>query len=215
MHARRAIPFLAAAGIAAGAAVVLPLPAVTAAAPAAAPPTVAMKRPPAAPLDRSPAPLSNSELAGVVVVMERPRCYGECPVYEVEIRGDGTVRYDGFMFVKVKGTQCTKVAPEKVRGLVAEFEAARFLSMRDEFSQNGCDNRRTCPSGFFYDSPNAVLTLTLRGATHRVEHNLGCSCAPAALFKIEQHIDQLAGVRRWVGDNPGGQFAGTWNGKGR
>jgi Domain of unknown function (DUF6438) len=173
-----------------------------------APPPASRSRPQAV---AGLAPLSSEELAGVVIMMERQACYGTCPIYTVEIRGDGKVSYNGSQFVQVAGPQSTTVEPEKVREIVAEFAAAHFGSLRDRYSGKACDDRRKCPSGFFYDAPSALLKLTVRGETHALEHNFGCSCAPRALFRIEQHIDELAGTRRWVGDNPGGQSAGTSN----
>ena len=37
------------------------------------------------------------------IQLERTMCFGECPVYKVEILSDGTVHYDGDMFVEKTG----------------------------------------------------------------------------------------------------------------
>lgn len=36
------------------------------------------------------------------IQLERTMCFGECPVYKVEILSDGTVNYNGEMFVEKK-----------------------------------------------------------------------------------------------------------------
>jgi hypothetical protein len=42
-------------------------------------------------------------ISEVVNRLERTACYGTCPAYSVEIRGDGSVHYDGRAFVAVRG----------------------------------------------------------------------------------------------------------------
>jgi len=42
------------------------------------------------------------------ITLSRSLCYGRCPVYEVEIHGDGTFLYDGKLNVDAKGKRTAK-----------------------------------------------------------------------------------------------------------
>ncbi len=44
-----------------------------------------------------------------------------------------------------------------------------------------------------------TLTVKLDGRTRTVEHDHGCADAPAALRAMQERVDSVAGVARWVG----------------
>ena len=178
------------------------------AAPAAAP---ALAKPPAAPAAAAPAPsqppaaptsvpppmasISDADLAQARIEMERTMCYGHCPEYEVTISGSGRVLYSGKDNVKAKGIRRARIEREKVRRLLAAFDQAKFFAMPE--TGRNC----ACPS--YTDLPSAVVTLTWRGRTRRLDHYHGCTCAPQALFDLERDIDQAANTDRWVGERGG------------
>jgi hypothetical protein len=154
-------------------------------------------------------PLSDTELRQVVITLKRGMCYGECPVYNVRITGDGQVSYDGEMFVAVEGKRTLKIPSQDVRDLVATFEKAGYFAA-GQYDYDHCQRDR-CKRGFMTDAPSAVTSITIRGKTHQVAHNLGCYCAPQALFDVEAAIDKVSRADRWVGKERGGQRAGSEN----
>ncbi len=141
------------------------------------------------------APISDAELAQARIEMERTMCYGPCPEYEVTISGSGKVLYGGKENVKVKGVRRARIDREKVRRLLVAFDRAKFFDL--PAAGRDC----ACPS--YTDLSSAVVTLTWRGRTRRLDHYHGCTCATQALFDLERQIDQAAGTDRWVGDRGG------------
>jgi Domain of unknown function (DUF6438) len=141
------------------------------------------------------APISDAELAQARIEMERTMCYGHCPEYEVTLSGSGKVLYGGKENVKVKGVRRARIDREKVRQLLVAFDRAKFFDM--PAAGRDC----ACPS--YTDLSSAVVTLTWRGRTRRLDHYHGCTCATQALFDLERQIDQAAGTDRWVGDRGG------------
>jgi hypothetical protein len=123
-----------------------------------------------------------------VISLERTTCFGRCPVYKVSIYGDGTVRYDGKEYVKVKGSQTRVISQEQVGRLVAEFQQARYFSFKDEYE-----------TITFTDAPLAITSVTIDGRTKRVRHYLGDGAAPRELSVLEERIDHVSGADEWVG----------------
>lgn len=60
-------------------------------------------------------------------------CMGPCPVYSVEIGGDGTVVFEGDRDVAALGRHIYRVDPDEVASLVDAFRAADFFSLDDRY----------------------------------------------------------------------------------
>jgi hypothetical protein len=128
------------------------------------------------------------------ISLERRPCFGTCPVYTVTLDGSGAVRFEGRRFVKDSGTMVGAVPPARVDSLLAELEAAGYFGFADRYvpGQPGCER-------YASDLPT-VITEVRRGArVKRVEHDRGCAGAPERHAALEQRIDEVAGVDRWVG----------------
>lgn len=122
-----------------------------------------------------------------VIRLERTGCYGTCPIYAVEIRGDGAVTYAGEGFVAVEGVHRGQVTPEAVAALVAQFREADFFSLDDEYVAGVTDN------------PTQIVTLTLGGRTKQVIDYVGLEDGmPFAVERLEHAIDRTAETRAWV-----------------
>ena len=122
----------------------------------------------------------------LAISMQRTACFGTCPVYTVRIYEDGLVESPGTRFVKLAGAQSWHVEPAAVRALVAEIDKAGFFEMRDEY---------TAP---VTDHPTTYVTV-ISGARHKSIKDY-CN-APPALKEIEQRIDEVSGVLRYVRDD--------------
>ena len=125
----------------------------------------------------------------VSIAMERGPCFGRCPVYRVEVNDSGKVVYEGRGFVTERGRQEATIPAADVQALAREIEAAGFFDLRDNYPPAATDN------------PTVVTTVTIDGRSKRVEHDLSSSAAPAALETIYRRIDEVTGVRRWIGEN--------------
>lgn len=128
------------------------------------------------------------------VTMQRLPCFGTCPVYTVDITADGTVRFSGENFVDSTGTRTAAIAPDSATALMQELIARGFHDFADRYTQEA----KECGS-YHTDAPRVILTLRAGGRVKTVEHDYGCSDAPDELRGLQERVDSVAGVRRWVG----------------
>jgi hypothetical protein len=123
------------------------------------------------------------------IKLERTACFGTCPVYTVEIHGDGTVIWNGGRFVKAMGVRRYRIPIARVRPLVEKFRAAHFYSAHDEYVDRGIT-----------DMPSATLTLTYGGVTKQVRDYAGTRVGmPQAIKDLEAAVDEVAGVKALIG----------------
>ena len=75
-----------------------------------------------------------------LITLRRTDCFFTCPGYLVTISADGTVTFEGYANVRVKGKAQTKISPEKVQLLVGAFVKATYFSLRDKYDskEDGC-----------------------------------------------------------------------------
>ncbi|MFC4763520.1 DUF6438 domain-containing protein [Dyella koreensis] len=145
----------------------------------------------------------------VAITLERSACFGSCPVYKVTIHGDGHVQFttntspvdevDGVhrQFspsggVLLPGAHEDRVRPEAVKALVAQFEAADFWHLKDEYRAQ------------VTDVPTQVITLVVGGRKKAVVDYMGTKAGmPQEVKDLEVAIDRAAGTDRWVSGAPG------------
>ena len=133
----------------------------------------------------------------LLITLRITECFYTCSDYLVTISADGTVNYEGYTNVKVKGKAQTQITREKVQLLIAAFAKAKYFSLRDRYSlpEDGCRL-------FSGDSPSANTSITIKGKSKSVDHYLGCfpkrGSPVRTLIKLEKEIDEVAGTDQWV-----------------
>jgi hypothetical protein len=138
---------------------------------------------------------------GARITLHRDECYGWCPAYRVSLSTDGTVRYDGYAFVKTFGTVVTKIDPALVIDLLDRMWAAGFWRWKDDYFS-------TCT-----DISTAWLGVRTRDGVKVVTHPADApDCAvgglPPLLEKLDAAVDEAAQTSQWVScgneiDGPG------------
>lgn len=122
---------------------------------------------------------------------------GDGPTYLLTISGDGTVQYEGRAGVFVRGKRTGHISNSAVKQLVEEFRKAHFFELQDSYSSHATD------------LPGRVVTLQAGPISKHVVdlgfHDSGAdspdgflSGAPQSLIELENRIEVLANVRRWV-----------------
>src|ERR1700747_3105350 len=71
------------------------------------------------------------DLATVKITLIRTRCFGTCPIYQVEVDGSGAVVFHGGDFVLVPGRHTAHVSEASVRALLEAFQRADYFSAKD------------------------------------------------------------------------------------
>ena len=135
-----------------------------------------------------PAPRDPSTLS---IRLDRTACFGTCPIYTVELGGNGAVRFRGARFVALPGEHHASVAAADVRALFERFRQADFFRLYDTYRAD------------ITDSPAYVLTLRYDGHAKSVLDYVGTAKGmPDAVTDLENEVDRVAGTRRWINYGP-------------
>jgi hypothetical protein len=138
--------------------------------------------------------LSDQEKDGFIT-LERGVCFGTCPNYKVTVASDGTVTFEGYNFVKTKGTATAKIKPEDFNKLVDEFEKIKYFSLDGKYEPGtpGCGIAAT-------DLPYVRTSIRINRKLKSVSHYHGCreSEVLSALSALERKIDEIAGTEKWI-----------------
>jgi hypothetical protein len=129
-----------------------------------------------------PALLAGAARPGDRVSLRRGPCFGNCPVYEVVLRGDGSASYAGGAYAPREGHFEGRVDPAAVDALIARLDEAGFWQMEAD--------RQVAVQ----DLPRVSLTAERRGRRHSVHTNL----PPRELESIQAAIDSVAASVDWV-----------------
>jgi len=139
----------------------------------------------------------------LLITLERTDCEGVCPMYTLRISADGVVVYQGKQFVSNKRKAVSRLTPEQLRQLLAEFERVNYFSLRNryQYPEDGCPS-----SGLDY--PSAITSFRINGRVKIITHDYGCRekspdgdsrpVYPSELFALEQRIDEIVGTSRWT-----------------
>jgi len=129
-----------------------------------------------------------------LITLRRTNCFSTCPDYLVTIFADGTVTFEGYANVRVKGKTQTHISGEKLQLLVAAFVKAKFFSLRDRYSlpEDGCKI-------YNLDADTAITSIIINGKSKSVSHYWGCHRRNMkALFELEEKIDEVANTKQWI-----------------
>lgn len=137
----------------------------------------------------------------VRIALRRTRCFGTCPGYRVEIRGDGRVSYRGVHDVAVEGEHHWQVPPAAVAALVEQFRQADYFQLAGEYVVDVTD-LPTYVTRLSLDTQHKTV-LDYGGAEEsRLIDPSGAPPAkvsmPAAVTALEDAIDATAGTATWV-----------------
>jgi hypothetical protein len=128
------------------------------------------------------------------VSMERLPCFGTCPVYRVAIAADGAVTFAGERYVDTIGTASHRIEPGEAAALMHALVDGGFFDLADDYTQGA----KEC--GMYHtDAPRVNLTVRVDGRSKTVQHDYGCGGAPPSLRSLQERVDSVAGVSRWVG----------------
>jgi hypothetical protein len=128
-----------------------------------------------------------ADLEDVFVKMKRiPGWSG--PDYQVMVFGDGTVVFEN-TYITSPFFRITTISEGKVRELLDEFERAEFLSMPDYDEY------------YMSDSSYVITSLVRDGRHNTVTHYYGNSLPDEKITALEDRIEEIVGIERWVRKN--------------
>jgi hypothetical protein len=127
-----------------------------------------------------------TDMNTVEIILQRSRCFGICPVYNVTIYGNGTVLFEGIANVNSSGIRISNISEDQVRQLISEFKKIDYFSF----------NETEIASHVVYDAPVCTTSLSLNGKTKTIQHYE--SAEPASLTVLENSIDEFVNSSQWV-----------------
>lgn len=134
-------------------------------------------------------PVPLGPLESVQITLDRSGCYGTCPIYDVTIRGDGTVAYSGGSFVLVEGEHRAATSKATVQCLLDAFRAADFWSFAPNYEAP------------ITDSATYKLKLSIGGQQKEVVDYVGEAIGmPKAVTELERLVDAAASTSFVRGD---------------
>jgi hypothetical protein len=131
-------------------------------------------------------------LAGFSITLDRTDCMGSCPSYAVTVSGDGSVTYNGRLFVEVTGEKTATVSLDDVRRLVAKVEEIGFFTLAVPTVASG----NVCTAT---DIPGYTTTVSLRTQQWQLAHCPSSGTESGGLKELEDLIDEVAGTSEWIG----------------
>lgn len=78
---------------------------------------------------------SNILKNSIKITMSRTACFGACPIYYLEIDGDGKVIYRGYKNVDVIGVRISFIPVDKARILVNQFNSLGYFNLKDRYDE--------------------------------------------------------------------------------
>jgi ankyrin repeat protein len=121
------------------------------------------------------------------ITLKRTSCFGDCPSYQVALRGDGAVLFNGQAQIYLPGQHTARISSAAIDDLIAEFRAANFLSALPKYQGNWTDN------------PTQTITLRINGTTKTVVDYVGTDDGlPVAIRDLEFKIDKATNTDRWI-----------------
>jgi hypothetical protein len=136
---------------------------------------------------REHVPLPEEPVEALHVHLDRGPCFGTCPVYSVDIAGDGKVIYTGLDYVDVLGEHRYEVPREDVARLLAKLRSSDLWSTRAQY-------RATVT-----DIPTFTLSIKLGQNEHRIgDYGGQMAGMPVAVTEFEEEVDTVGRTEKWV-----------------
>ena len=118
------------------------------------------------------------------MAIERTGCYGMCPSYSLEVRGNGDVFFDAKGNVPAQGHFRTHISHDAVDHVLASFRNADYLSLKDEYV------------AMITDHPTCITSIQFDDIRKSVRDYVGFAAGmPEVVWKVEDDMDQISQTR--------------------
>jgi len=135
----------------------------------------------------------------VRIALRRTSCFGTCPDYWVELRGDGQVTYWGAGHVVVEGEHRWHVSPVAVARLLELFRKTDYFKLEGYYKVEVTDLPTYVTRLSLGQHKKFVLDYGGDGAALvNVHSDAAGPRMPPAVTELEHAIDNVAGLSSWV-----------------
>lgn len=113
------------------------------------------------------------------VKMRRTACFGRCPMYNIEVYENGTVRYTGERFVKDSGIYEKNIGAAKAAEILNEFEQYRIDTCSETYES------------LIADLPGIYYNFNVNGEEQKIAN---AHFGPDFLKALARKMDEIAKV---------------------
>ena len=121
--------------------------------------------------------------SNIVIELEKTYCSGKCPVYKLQIAGNGVVTLEGFENIDKIGHFKSRLNKEQKNVLIHDFESINFFSLNDSYRS------------FMLDLPTTFISYTKNGQTKKIK---AYDNVPKQLLSLIDKIDKLVYELDWT-----------------
>jgi len=123
-----------------------------------------------------------------IITFEKTPCFGNCPVYKLEIYKNRKMHLSNTKYLKVgEGDFSAKLKRKEYKAILNQFQEINFLQLKDQYITKNVS-----------DLPTRYITLAAQGKTKTV---MDYSGAPEQLTKLEDQLQQLIDQTNWKKSN--------------
>jgi Domain of unknown function (DUF6438) len=147
---------------------------------------------------------ANPDPSTIIIALKRTGCFGTCPSYRVELRGDGEVRYRGESDVLVRGPHRWHVDPATIKPLLDLFRRANYFALAGYYEYPVSDLPTYTTRLSIGDQNKFVLDYGgggFGGAFASTQMPGEVPDMPPVVTEIENAIDEISGAVSYVSGN--------------
>jgi Domain of unknown function (DUF6438) len=120
----------------------------------------------------------------LLVSLQRTPCFGQCPVFKIELFGDGKVVYEGKAFSKRVGTYRATATPEFIKAIQQKAADIKYLSFDTKYPKG---------ESMITDIPSTISFFKSGSDSKMVHNNYD---APVELIEFERWLElQFEGLK--------------------
>lgn len=129
-----------------------------------------------------------------LVKLEQTACHGECPVYQVEVKKDGAVIFEGIKYVEAKGTQTKTLSREMLDQIELALKSAKFTGFKSNLDRGawGC-------LGYQTDHSSIIIEASINNKRKAALTYLGCNSKQVDdVIDLSKKIEAIIDLSEWV-----------------
>lgn len=123
--------------------------------------------------------------ADTVYTIRKGACFGTCPVYTLEVKGNGHATLNADNFINKQGFFSKKLSKDEMKKLVRLFDKADLFNHKDSYN------------ALIQDLPTHVYAIKIGGRNKKVEGN----ATPSEFDELSQYANELVEGTGWINDN--------------
>lgn len=121
----------------------------------------------------------------LMVSLQRTPCFGQCPVFKIELFNDGKVIYDGKAFCKRMGIHKAIASPDLMKAIQQKASDIKYLAFNEKYPKG---------ESMITDIPTTVSYVKIGSDSKMVSNNYD---APTELIEFEHWLEQQFEGLKW------------------